>query len=65
MMKMKDQSIILKIFQWDGTVSRFLIGSTNCMVLVLSLSARFVEALAIGVEEHLRSISKNGAMLMG
>ncbi|MBA0742283.1 hypothetical protein Gogos_015353, partial [Gossypium gossypioides] len=63
MMKI-NRSIILLNCQWVGMASLYLTGFTNFMVLVRSLSVRFVGTTATGAVGLLRGISKNGGISM-
>ena len=62
--KMMNLSIIQKICLWDGMVNQFRIGCINYMDWALNINAKFVVITAIGAEELLKDIFRNGDMLM-
>jgi len=57
-------STILKACLWVGMENPFLIGFTNFMVLVKSLSVKSAAGRVIGVEEPLKNTFRSGVMLM-
>ena len=63
-LRMKGLFIIQKIYHLVGMESLFLIGYISYMDLVLSINVKFVVITAIGGEELLKGIFKNGGILM-